>query len=1800
MTPEDLHDLAASAPTRGRALLRHLMLLKPVLTELPKFATNAFNNTDRYNRRFWTDLLTPCTAIELACWRFDLLHDAHTDLVRDVLDDLDKMVQVAEANIPEELKATQFPRIETIARAISGANETDTFLIELVKPDNADGFLDLLNGLADIMTYTEDKSQSLPEISQTSPKDKPLMAPLIQNLFSTLSLSWHCTNACNSSHETALALFTNRAYSLDNGSSFTVLLSKPNTRKSVMQWLEADITCLQEPLNQPGRGLPNNQEKRDMAKTWFDSINWDVCEQWCRAAESCINGTIIESLNMSSTLAVQGNSQPVPGESLIEIFARAFYETILAPLEAEFALQWPNGDPDQVISTLKLPYITNPPASSSSSTARSLIAITYFSQKNNPRGEDNVDILTLSFGFPRYDDVLKPINDAIRKARDNGVIIFAAAGNEGGNAGVSWPASLHETGDVIRINSSDGKGSTSGLNPSPEIGRWICTLGQGVPSCQVAVDTDEVIHRSGSSFATPIAAAIAAIILGVVDNAVEVERMAVEAEDMTVISKYPKDLAAFHPRLRTRLGMEKHASLDYQLRTAPSVKATVEGNLEGVCEHLLTILKGSSELSKGELNILFDIPQSEVSAFAKSLLPKLPHCMPKNHTRKSFKLVETRITLLHQLSLAIRRVSNRDNLTEVPKLFNSDAEYVIRRGQKKDGSDSETVIKSVHFDIGTGLEEFTRKVLTHRWLQYCSSNCEDLDKERHIYRQTILERCVSAISTRKRQLEYFRAHRNCLEKNSRKEALLWPSGQKATPQYLSQPTVHPRNETVASRSANAKFKRLLKSLATSMGASSKHEPPLKFFSTSLYVSTKSLETSSCVSKTTTTVFGGDGPFDVPQPPRLDKYEKEKACPYCCLLLPAATFSTHDEAGRWERHLLEDLQPYVCLFTDCTTPGKTYSSFEAWKSHLSQPHYQSWQCSWHPKDDNSNAANKESFTFKTLDEFKHHIKIYHPDCDPMSANDPFQHARRLAVLPQWCFVCFKVLPEPVDLLQHMARHFESMSLLALPWREDIVDNEAIASDEGAADEHDVARDTELGRVGFGGEEATGDKADEPIRAYGPQGLLFDALLSIINRRPASPRHRLDPSETWVMGLGPPSEMLGPDKGPTRPPSPQINSSVGRLSPRDSLNYDFGSLEDLGASLYWDKPDLSPANKTNSYVYNRRPSKFSIRNMASVSKRGVLIKTALASLQTTSNQYKDDLQSLDDLPTEFAEVNQCFPLVEDILRHARNSVGDVSSMKVIQPLAASLEKKVKMLQTVSSKVGKELDDSNEKSVLDCYHDTVIDMGKPYCVEALMLGVLKDLNALYTNELLKPKDHDKIGQLEGAINRLSNVESSVPDADFETTGARFTQNVHNGGVGNQAYYGGRGHHVVAGSGAINNYNAQTISFVSPFQEGYGDQVSHRMGDDGQNSHREPRTGNPAISHNQLQLRPSQAQAEGRPSGREDFQIAIICALPLEYDVVSLLFDRFWDDDESYGRARGDTNTYTNGRMGPYNVVLALLPNVGTVAAAGVAASFRSSYPNLQLAFLVGICSGVPITGENEIHLGDVVISNSAVQYDLGKQYNRKFVVKDTVDDVLGRPNKNIRSLVASFKTEHIRGQLQQKACLHLQYLQSAAAKRRRRQNYKYPGIHNDMLFVADYRHKHRGAQTCSVCNSQTDGFCEQASKASCAELGCDETNLVKRTDLEMRGSAEDIEIFIGRIASGNSVIKSGEYRDKIAQEQGVIALEMEGAGLWDEIPCIIVKGVSDYADGHKNDLWQRYAAATAASVLKAVLGRYTMTDR
>ena len=48
----------------------------------------------------------------------------------------------------------------------------------------------------------------------------------------------------------------------------------------------------------------------------------------------------------------------------------------------------------------------------------------------------------------------------------------------------------------------------------------------------------------------------------------------------------------------------------------------------------------------------------------------------------------------------------------------------------------------------------------------------------------------------------------------------------------------------------------------------------------------------------------------------------------------------------------------------------------------------------------------------------------------------------------------------------------------------------------------------------------------------------------------------------------------------------------------------------------------------------------------------------------------------------------------------------------------------------------------------------------------------------------------------------------------------------------------------------------------------------------------------------------------------------------------------------------------------------------------------------------------------------------------------------------------------------------------------------------------------------------------------------------------------------------------------------------VEMEAAGLMDDFPCLGIRGICDYADAHRNDVWHRYAASTAAAYAKEFL--------
>ncbi|KAH7363588.1 nucleoside phosphorylase domain-containing protein [Plectosphaerella cucumerina] len=304
-------------------------------------------------------------------------------------------------------------------------------------------------------------------------------------------------------------------------------------------------------------------------------------------------------------------------------------------------------------------------------------------------------------------------------------------------------------------------------------------------------------------------------------------------------------------------------------------------------------------------------------------------------------------------------------------------------------------------------------------------------------------------------------------------------------------------------------------------------------------------------------------------------------------------------------------------------------------------------------------------------------------------------------------------------------------------------------------------------------------------------------------------------------------------------------------------------------------------------------------------------------------------------------------------------------------------------------------------------------------------------------------------------------------------------------------------------------------------------------------------------------------RPASRADFQIAVICALPIESAAQS----------PRYGKVAGDRNTYSAGAFGRHNVVLVHMPGMGKSSAAAAASSCRFSYPNIKLALLVGVCGVLPTSsdGKEDIFLGDVILSEGVIQYDFGRRLPSEFQRKSAVLDALPRPNPEIRGLLSKLKGVEEREKLVDKTAVYLGDLQ-----RQDKLSAAYPGVRHDSLFNAKYRHL-RDGKTCDEC-------------------GCSRGQAMRR---RRALGVPQPAIHFGLFASGDTVMRSGEDRDCIVTQEQIIAFEMEAAGLWEAFPCVVVKGACDYADSHKMKASQRYAAATAAACAKAFVDHWEGSD-
>jgi len=301
--------------------------------------------------------------------------------------------------------------------------------------------------------------------------------------------------------------------------------------------------------------------------------------------------------------------------------------------------------------------------------------------------------------------------------------------------------------------------------------------------------------------------------------------------------------------------------------------------------------------------------------------------------------------------------------------------------------------------------------------------------------------------------------------------------------------------------------------------------------------------------------------------------------------------------------------------------------------------------------------------------------------------------------------------------------------------------------------------------------------------------------------------------------------------------------------------------------------------------------------------------------------------------------------------------------------------------------------------------------------------------------------------------------------------------------------------------------------------------------------------------------------------YTVAWLCALPESEQVAArLVLDERHEDPP---RDFDDENSYFFGSMGGHNIVIACLPPAqpGLVSASRLVVPMSRSFPNLKIYLFVGIGGGVPHSppcenAEDDIHLGDVVVGYSeaigapaVVQWDFGRRLEG-----DNYENTsnLNKPDRRLLSALGSIVTNHECGDT--KFDDHLSKIMSKNSK------FAHPGLHNDKLFKATYCH---------------------GDAKNCAD--CDTHQLVPRPERD----STNLVYHRSTIVSGNSVMKNGMERDKISKmSYDARCFEMEAAGVIDDTRCLVIRGIADYADGHKNWLWHKYAAAAAAAFGKEFL--------
>lgn len=283
-------------------------------------------------------------------------------------------------------------------------------------------------------------------------------------------------------------------------------------------------------------------------------------------------------------------------------------------------------------------------------------------------------------------------------------------------------------------------------------------------------------------------------------------------------------------------------------------------------------------------------------------------------------------------------------------------------------------------------------------------------------------------------------------------------------------------------------------------------------------------------------------------------------------------------------------------------------------------------------------------------------------------------------------------------------------------------------------------------------------------------------------------------------------------------------------------------------------------------------------------------------------------------------------------------------------------------------------------------------------------------------------------------------------------------------------------------------------------------------------------------------------------DIKIGIITALPKECAAVKAMMQ---DVEECFFNEKGAGHRFFIGKIpssnGKFHKIALAQCGMGNNHAAIRATNMFNHFKMIESIIMTGIAGGIPSYDDNStnIRLGDIVVSHGITQYDF---------VKEMPNNIECRSNASKPSAQLLEAIDTINVYEYEDIYPWVKYIDKFSQNT----NFSKPSVDTDILYDLE------------------NNPCEHIK---------DDT----RTKYP--------KVYMGEIASANALLKDPHKRSELRKKHGVLAVEMEASGIADatwnhSTGYLVVRGISDYCDTHKNDIWQEYAALVAAAYTCAII--------